>query len=82
MTPEPMLILKGFESSLPLALLGYYLSYSAIVRYRTKLRQRVVERRKFLKERIKKRRSRGREKGHWKAPRKTRHKIPIGTINT
>jgi uncharacterized protein (DUF2062 family) len=73
--------LGGVILGLPLACFGYYLSYAAIIRYRTKLRQRVVERRKFLKERAKKRRARGRKRGHWKAPRKTRHKKTIGTRN-
>jgi uncharacterized protein (DUF2062 family) len=73
--------LGGVIIGLPLACFGYYLSYAAIVRYRTQIRQRVVERRKFLKERIKKKRSRRRKKGHWKAPRKTRQKKTIGTRN-
>jgi uncharacterized protein (DUF2062 family) len=73
--------LGGVIIGLPLACFGYYLSYAAIVRYRTQLRQRVVERRKLLKERIKKRRSKGRRKGHWIAPRKIRRKKTIGTRN-
>jgi uncharacterized protein (DUF2062 family) len=74
--------LGGVIIGLPLACFGYYVSYEAIVRYRTRLRQRVVERRKSLKERLKKRRAVGRKKGHWKAPRKTRRKRTLGTRNT
>ncbi|MBL7174575.1 MAG: DUF2062 domain-containing protein [Desulfobacteraceae bacterium] len=74
--------LGGVIIGLPLACFGYYLSYAAIVRYRTQLRQRVVEKRKLLKERVKKRRSRGRKKGHWKTPRKTKRKRAVGTRKT
>lgn len=75
-------ILGGIILGFPLACFGYYVSYAAIVRYRTQLRQRVVERRKLLKERIKKRKTVGKKKGHWKAPRKTRRKRVVGNRNT
>lgn len=62
--------LGGIILGLPLALLGYYLSYAAIVRYRTRLTQRLAEKRESIKERIKKRRITGRKRGKRKTPRK------------
>ena len=48
--------LGGVILGLPLALLSYYLSQKAIVRYRNRLKQRLDEKQKLIKEQIKKRR--------------------------
>ena len=51
------LVIGGIITGLPLAVVGYYLSYSAVEKYQRDLKEKLARRRELMKERLKKRKS-------------------------
>ena len=66
------LTLGGIILGLPLALISYYICYTAVVRYRTRLKQKLADKRRQLRERLKRKRRRSPKRRQWSALQKPR----------
>ena len=66
------LTLGGIILGLPLALISYYICYTAVVRYRTRFKEKLADKRRQLRERLKRKRRRSPKRRQWSALQKPR----------
>jgi uncharacterized protein (TIGR03546 family) len=57
-----ILTVGGLVTGLPVAIIGYYFSYTTVVQYREKLHPKLIEKKKIAKNRLKKRRKKKKKK--------------------